>query len=319
MNTASDIRRRRLGWLPLLACCLVISGAVTGVVADPATANCQYAWDDDDSTYTNSCTGEAKPADSGNPITSKEDAGPPPCNVDERFTFCEGVSGTACGYMAADPAAAGYVAPPGKQPPGTTAYYKVCSGGTPPPSVPATHMRIPSMWRTSLWLNPAQAGVNLAVEARRAVGAIKLPKLKPVTTPALMTAVNAQTMWWANGASSAPVKGSSALGLVATATPLELVIDPGGEEPDLTCPWTVTQEQAAQSCSMAYTKSSIDGTATYRDQPAFTVSMRGRWKLTFAFNGAPVTFANVADTTDGPPATMTLSVAEIQSLVGPQQ
>ncbi len=70
---------------------------------------------------------------------------------------------------------------------------------------------------------------------------------------------------------------------------------------------------------MAYTKSSIEGTATYLDQPAFTVSMRGRWKLTFAFNGTPVTFTNVPDTSDGPATTMILSVAEIQSLVGPQQ
>ncbi len=247
MNTASDIRRRRLGWLPLLACSLVISGAITSLATDPATAQCVYTWNKDDKTYINSCTGEAKPVDSGNPVTTKKDDGPPPCTLDERFTFCEGTSGTACGYVAADPAAPGYQAPPGKQPPGSTAYYKVCSGGTMPANIIIYHMRIPSAWRTSLWLTPAQAGVNLAVEARRAVGSITLPKLQPVTSPALMTAVNAQTMWWAKAASTAPVKGTSALGLVATATPVELVIDPGGEEPDLTCPWTVSQEQAAQS------------------------------------------------------------------------
>ncbi|MGL5828952.1 MAG: hypothetical protein ACRC0L_05210, partial [Angustibacter sp.] len=297
------VRRRVRDWLSLLACTLVFAGTLTGPMAASAAAPCTYVWKNELKKYINSCTGQVRPAASGNPITSKKDTGPPPCNLHGNFTFCEGTSGTACGYLAADPADKYYVAPPGKQPPGSTAYYKVCSGGTIPSNIPIHPMRIPSAWRTSVWLTPAQAGIDLSVQARRAVGSIKLPKLQPVTSPALMTAVNAQTMWWANGASSAPVKGSSAMGLVATATPESLVIDPGGEEPELRCPWTISATQAAQSCSMAYTKSSIDGTATYKDQPAFTVSMRGRWKLTFAVNGVPVTFANVPDTIDGPPAT----------------
>ncbi len=263
-------------------------------------AGCTEIYDKNLRTYRISCPSKEslKPAKHNKPS----------CVVSSYFPTC--VGDQACRFEKYTPGVENEFPPDGTKPSGANAYFRSCHKST--ETVTSDYLNI-----TTVWLAPAEAGVNLMVEARQAIGAITFPKARIATSPALMTAVGFDTTWWAEGIPTTPVKGTSALGLVATATPVGLVINPGGEENELSCPWTTTKDQATNQCTMVYQKSSIDGPAEYRDQPAHTVNLRTQWKLSFTFNGAPVTISNVPDITDGPTSTATLSVAEIQSLVGP--
>jgi hypothetical protein len=269
------------------------------------TPKCTQVYDFLTRKYTNDCPAGVIPG------AGKSDA-KPACAVNEFFNTC--YKGVPCTYLQQDHEAQRISPPEGPKPQGANAYYRFCGDKNGNSSSVDAIAANPNSG--TVWLTPAEAGVNLMVEAQRAMGAIKFPKARIATSPALITAVGFDTHWWAEGIPTTPVKGSSALGLVATATPVGLVINPGGEETELSCPWTTT-EQATTQCTMMYQKSSIDGPATYRNQPAHTVSLRTQWKLSFTFNGTPITISNVPDLTNGPTSTATLSVAEIQSLVGP--
>ncbi|MGL5828869.1 MAG: hypothetical protein ACRC0L_04785, partial [Angustibacter sp.] len=193
---------------------LVAALAMSVVPATPpvqaSADDCFMGVNDDLESYGRVCPEEkAASTPAGSPVK----AAPPSCDLGKHMTYCRGTD--ACLNVKEDTSAPGYTPPPSPRPAGAQAYTRACIDKNGYDVMTMTGITL-----DSVWLTPAQAAVNLAVAARQAVASIKLPKLSLATSPAQMTAVNADTRWWAPGASSQAIKGGSALGLVATATPV---------------------------------------------------------------------------------------------------
>jgi hypothetical protein len=173
---------------------------------------------------------------------------------------------------------------------------------------------------TAVWNGPATQPPSMAVQATSAVGRIHLPSAVLSFNPTARTLVNLPTWFWAQGLTSEVLRGSSALGLVAYATPARLEVTPGDGSAVLRCPWVTVRPQvpADQSgpCSYAYFRSSIGGSARGPDGgPAYEASAQAFWSLRFELNGAPVQIAGAPSELPGPVMTTAVEVGEVQTLV----
>lgn len=134
-----------------------------------------------------------------------------------------------------------------------------------------------------------------------AYGRIVLPDVTPVHNPPTRTLVNLDTWWWAEGASSNPIVGSEALGLVAIAEPREMTVSAAGQS--ISCPVVTTRSDA---CSM-----------TFRRSGSHVATMRILYDIRFELDGAPfaVPAGNDELLTMESSDTVTVPVLEVQSLV----
>jgi hypothetical protein len=173
-----------------------------------------------------------------------------------------------------------------------------------------------------MWVQDAAPGTpSLQAQAAIAVGALRLPGASIRTSPPTMAIVNLETFFAPATPLPASARGSSALGLVAIATPQTWVIDLGDGSGVLTCPATVTMPPtsattAPSGCGHTYRRSSAGQTGRAANgQPAYTVRTHSTWTIRFEQAGRPIAVPGAPTTLNGPVSTSLLPVAEIQALV----
>jgi hypothetical protein len=281
-------------------------GASAFVTSASAADDCAPRWVPKDHKYVYPCEvpggstgGGGAPASTGSGPRPK-----PSCGLSGRWTTCLGHR--ACLYSPWKPPAA---RPPGTRPPGATAWVRMCQDGL--QSLGST----PRYLFTSLWRTTTTAEPPLIVQARQAIGSLRLPATRLVFSPPGRTYVGLDTWWWDTAPAPRTVRGSSAFGLRAVARPTALTIDPGDGTEPTDCPPVTTRDQAEQDCYTTYTRSSVAGTATYHGQPAYTATATTRWQVEFTNDGTPVTFPDLDTTVPGPPTHTTVPVYEIQTIV----
>jgi hypothetical protein len=150
-------------------------------------------------------------------------------------------------------------------------------------------------------------------QAREAMGLIVLPPATLSFNPTARTLVNLDTWFWAQGLSGRDLRGTSAFGLVAVATPARLVVTPGDGSAPVTCRWATFK---SDRCAYAYRRSSAGGPVLgHKGAPAYEASARALWTVRFEVNGAPVTIAGAPTVLSGLPMTTAVEVAEVQTVV----
>jgi hypothetical protein len=236
--------------------------------------------------------------------------GAPSCDIKSASpaTFCLGSA--PCYYRSS---VVPYALPATPQPtPGATWHVRLCLMPGQPGIAGWVHL--------AQWIGQSSAPPPLKDQAVEATGQIKMPSAVLSFNPTARTVVNLPTWFWAQGLTSEVLRGSSALGLVAYATPARLEVTPGDGSAVRTCPWVTAQPQvpADQSgpCSYAYPRSSVAGTALGRSgASAYGASARAVWSLRFELNGAPVQIAGAPSELPGPVMTAPVVVDEVQTLV----
>lgn len=177
---------------------------------------------------------------------------------------------------------------------------------------------LPKMSYLSVWRTPAQVGAAappLIVQARQAMGHLRLPRVGLAFNPPGQTLVGLDTWWWATGAKAAPVRSTSVWGLVAVAEPTGLAIDSGDGSDAVQCPWTTSKDAAERDCYSAYVRASVAGPARYKGRPAYLASVTPTWTVRFDNHGTPVTFPGLDVTVPGPTTRTPVPVAEVQTIV----
>lgn len=174
--------------------------------------------------------------------------------------------------------------PPPAQVPGAAWHVRMCFLSGQPGSAPTG---------TALWIGQAPQPPPLLDQSVEATGQIGMPSAVLSFNPTARTLVNLDTWFWAQGLKVRDLRGSSAFGLVAIATPDRLKITPGDGSAMRTCPWVTVRPQVPADqpgpCSYAYSRSSIGGSARGPNGgPAYRASARAVWRLRFELNGAPV-------------------------------
>jgi hypothetical protein len=232
------------------------------------------------------------------------------CDLAGLATFCMGIR--PCFYDAWHPP---YLVPPGKPAGKPQLKLRMClvTG----PAGPSAQMRFGSWEGTPVWVRPGDVGTepSLVVQARQAVGALRLPRGDLRFSPKGRSFVGLDTWWWMEGLPAGRVKGSSAFGLLAVATPVGLRVDPGDGSEVLECPFVRTVVVAERDCASAYARSSASGTARVGGQPAFVATATPTWRVAFVGSGTPVTIDGFDPVVEGPTVQVPVPVAEIQTIV----
>lgn len=162
-----------------------------------------------------------------------------------------------------------------------------------------------------IWVEPET--VDPAVYLWDAIGRLALPAPQVSTNPAAVSVVTIPTWWWAPAAATGPVQGTSAMGLVAVATPASMEVDPGDGSGTVTCPWSTTR---SDTCSTTYTRSSArQTTEDASGVPAYEARVRLVYDLSFTFQGSPLTLPGAPATVASDWAEVLVPVAEIQTVV----
>ncbi|HEY9408427.1 MAG TPA: hypothetical protein VIP77_02505 [Jiangellaceae bacterium] len=154
--------------------------------------------------------------------------------------------------------------------------------------------------------------VNWLDQAYQALGQIVVPDFTLTFDPPTRTYINTDTTFWAEGATKDDLTGTSALGLVAIATPDRFEVDPGDGSGAKTCPVAVAK---ADACTYMYTHASVDGPSTVDGQPAYVGQARLVYTVRFELNGAPWPVANAPAELPGEWEASDVSVNEIQVIV----
>ncbi|MGL5829856.1 MAG: hypothetical protein ACRC0L_09855 [Angustibacter sp.] len=174
----------------------------------------------------------------------------------------------------------------------------------------------------AVWQSPGQrAGAALtAQDGYVAVGRIAFPLISVgMSARESMVVIATPLSWWAQGAGTAALRGSSAAGLVAIATPDRLDVTTGEAGVAVKRCAFVVSAASAGSCVSEYVKSSVHGTQSTRWGPAYTAKVDTFYTISFELNGVPVTIPGFPTDWPGSAATAPLSVTEVQALAGPQQ
>jgi hypothetical protein len=229
----------------------------------------------------------------------------PPCDVKSASpaTFCWGSSPCYIKDISTP------YAPPATAPPTAGAEWQVrmcLTGAGSQPSV--------ADWvGTAQWVGQARKPPPLVDQAREASGLIVLPKGTLVFNPPTRTLVNVDTWFWAERLSGRELRGTSAFGLVAVATPGRLEVTPGDGSAPLSCEWVTTK---SDTCSYPYRHSSVGGSVVGPDgRPAYQASARATWTLRFEVNGVPTEVPGAPTALPGPQMTTAVVVDEVQTLV----
>jgi hypothetical protein len=164
----------------------------------------------------------------------------------------------------------------------------------------------------AIWLTDDAVPVEppLIVQARDAVGQLPLTRTRIVTDPPARSVVGLET-YFSPADEPRVLRGTSAFGLVAVATPAELIVETGENGgTEITCDVPVTQR-----CMHVYGRSSVGQARAVDGQPAYGLTARTRWRITYEQGGEQVDIPDAPTAVTGPPATTLLPVAEIQSVV----
>jgi hypothetical protein len=237
-------------------------------------------------------------------------AGTPSCDVASapRATFCRGSS--PCYYGELNPA------PPWSEPatappvPGAKWHVRFCylRAGVAPGQAWVLEF-IP----TVVWVGQAEPPPPLVDQAREAFGQLVVPKASLVFNPTGWTLVNVDTWFWAQGLSGAELRGTSAFGLVAVATPDKLVVTPGDGSAPLVCSWVTVKSDA---CAYPYRRSSVGGSVRGTSGgPAYEATGKATWRVRFEQDGAPVPIEGAPTVLTGPGMTTPVEVTEVQTIV----
>jgi hypothetical protein len=163
------------------------------------------------------------------------------------------------------------------------------------------------------WVGQASQPPPWVDQAREAVGQIVLPTATLAFNPTSRTLVNLDTWFWARGLTGQELRGTSAFGLVAIATPGRLVVTPGDGSAPLVCSWVTTK---SDRCAYAYQRSSVGGSARgVSGAPAYDASGLATWSVRFEIDGATRTIAGAPTELTGSRMTTAVEVAEVQTIV----
>jgi hypothetical protein len=300
LTTTSPISTSRRYLLAAVALVAMVLAVLPGLAAGSASADpptCHY---DENGQY--QCTQPGTPGTPGDPGDPGGGSSQPTCTLGGEYDFCIGTN--ACYYEAWHP--------PFKMPEG------------PKPSEDAKPMLrwcLPGGYAVFgppglqiIWIGGDEPQPpSLAEQAQTAIGRIDLTLPDLLTSPKERTVVNLPTWFWLDGADSEQV-GTSAFGLRAIATVQDVVVDTG-DGSSITCPWVSSSAQAEESCTYTYDRASRDGSATWKDRPAYEVSAHAVWALRFEMDGVNIVIPGAPTTLDGPTSTAVLRVDEVQSVV----
>ena len=247
--------------------------------------------------YDANCGGRTPPPPGSSPPPGV--GGPPPCDLVDPATFCRGQ--LACWYS--DQIVP--LAPPTEPKPTPNSVMKAIycyQGGIP-------------TGEDVVWYDPAQPPVPTPLQlAQQAFGALRIPTGTLAFQPSGQTLVGFRTSLWVAGLPSGPLTGSSALGMVAIATPDHLVVDPGDGSGKRTCPWA-TAATTSGGCAYTYQTASVLGTARVGGLPAYAATAQAVWAVHFEQNGNVIAIAGAPTQLTSPAWTTAVPVSEIQSLV----
>lgn len=269
----------------LVALVVGVAGSIATMIVVSSPSNAETCWQYVEVSpgkwrYVNTCEGDGGTED---PPPDGEDPQEPECYQGRLDSFsydraeCRG--DLTC-YL--------YLPPPSKEdpadwperPPGTpqTAIYGEWTCFTQPPEEAVAPGGGPE------WIDDPE--VNWLDEAQSAIGAVVLPDFDLAFSPETQTYVAVETAFWAQGASGDPLEGTSALGLVAIATPDRFELDPGDGTGVKTCDFAVAE---ASGCDHTYPDASVDGATTANGEPAYAAQARLVYTVAFTLGGAPFT------------------------------
>lgn len=163
----------------------------------------------------------------------------------------------------------------------------------------------------------ADDGATLSELAQRAFGRLKVPAFTPTFNPPTRTFVNLDTWWWAEGATTADVVGSAALGVRALATPDHMEVDPGDGSEVFSCDFATSK---SDECIYTYRRASNRGSATAPDgSKAYAARMRLVYNVHFEHNGNPLKLDGLPTGLTGDWSNTAVPVREIQTVVIPRR
>jgi hypothetical protein len=153
------------------------------------------------------------------------------------------------------------------------------------------------------WTN-APEEPSIEEQAREAFGRLEAPGFTLAFSPPEESVIYIETWWWAQGAPSGNLEGSSAFGLVAIAEPDHIEVDPGDGSSTIMCD-VVTSESDA--CTHTYERASGDGGYPARARLVYDVH--------FEMDGAPIEVEGVPATFESEWQETAVPVTEVQSSV----
>jgi hypothetical protein len=144
----------------------------------------------------------------------------------------------------------------------------------------------------------------LEEQARTAFGELNAPPFTLAFSPPEEAVIHIDTWWWAEGAPSGNLEGSSAFGLIAIAQPDHLEVDPGDGSDIITCDFVTTE---GDDCTHTYERASGDGGYPARARLVYDVH--------FEENGEPIDIPGAPDTFNSQWQETAVPVTEVQSNV----
>ena len=177
--------------------------------------------------------------------------------------------------------------------------FQYCEGGTDNPL---------TGWS---WYTPQEMTVGEA--ARQAFGRLVTPAFEVGFNPPGRAVVQVPTWFWAEGAGSGVITGSSALGVVAIGEPDRVEVDPGDGSAVLACGWQTT---ASDGCTYTYPRASVgQPPGGPEGLPAYTARMRLVYEVRFQVNGVTLSVPGLPTSLESAWQETAVPVAEIQAVV----
>lgn len=293
LRAGAGSRRRGLG-LVLTVLALVVLGLAGAPAATAIPENCTLVPDGYDATgtvkYKLVCTGGDDDGGGGG------GGGGLTCELTGLATYCIGTS--AC--WANVPSALDPATWPEETRPSPDAIYTFQSCD-PDPGGTLTG------WS---WYVPP--GPSLSELATVAYGELSAPAFSIGVSPVGRALVDVPTWFWAATDHPGELRGTSAGGVVAVATPAALEVDRGDGSANQLCAWSTA---ADATCSTTYARASVHGTGEVDGQPAYVVRMRLVYDVRFEYGGGVLSLPGLPDTFSSAWQQAAVPVAEIQTLV----
>lgn len=153
--------------------------------------------------------------------------------------------------------------------------------------------------------------------ALQAFGELEFTPYTTTFNPPNRTFVNLDTWWWAQGATTDTLVGTSAGAVRALARPDRMEVDPGDGTGVRSCPFVISM---SDDCSYAYRKASVRGTAKAADgSAAYAARVRLVWAVTFEDGGTPLTLEGLPTAFSSPWQDVAVPVREVQTISRPNR
>ena len=140
----------------------------------------------------------------------------------------------------------------------------------------------------TLAIGGVQTPRQLLARADDAYGNLRAPKADVHTSPESPAVIRLDTWFWLGAASFREIRGSSADGMVAIATPQDTTWDPGDGSGSITCAGAGTPN--AGGCQHTYTRASFPPrpTTDAKGNPAYAATVTRTYTVRYEFFGQPV-------------------------------